>query len=324
MLINCPRCGFSQPQDQFCAQCGVDMQSYKPKDKPFLDRLLGSTVFQICILIGIAFFIGQVLLKRTDEKRIGQQSFKSQGISESRTSGRSNNQIFSESDKSEVNDVSTKFEEVEPPNVANPVAQAPLARALPARSESVSNNGTTGASASVENAMNFKLTYAEVSIELINRWIVESSSLGAYQSLPEYSMGVLLDFRQQTEKFQTLKSSDIKIVPGSSNINVAGLVSEDNSQLIGFASQIDFKGIENNLLYGHLNVSKGSRSAIENYPADFEMPKGAAFFVVGTLKIENFATERAKLQMPPFQIFKSQDFLTRKTEFVIIIEPDYK
>lgn len=33
MIVNCPKCGFSQPDDQFCASCGVDMKLYAQRKK---------------------------------------------------------------------------------------------------------------------------------------------------------------------------------------------------------------------------------------------------------------------------------------------------
>jgi hypothetical protein len=50
MMVNCPRCGFSQPQDQYCASCGVDMLLYRPAKKALLKRVAGSTVFQVAVL----------------------------------------------------------------------------------------------------------------------------------------------------------------------------------------------------------------------------------------------------------------------------------
>ena len=51
MLVNCPRCGFSQPNDQYCAQCGVDMQSFKPKEQPFANQVFSNAGVQIGILL---------------------------------------------------------------------------------------------------------------------------------------------------------------------------------------------------------------------------------------------------------------------------------
>ncbi len=45
MLINCPRCGFQQPKDKYCAQCGVDMETFKPASPPALKRFFETPSF---------------------------------------------------------------------------------------------------------------------------------------------------------------------------------------------------------------------------------------------------------------------------------------
>lgn len=54
MNINCPKCGFTQPQDQYCARCGVDVTTYKAPPKPLLKQITGSLFFQLMLV----FFIG--------------------------------------------------------------------------------------------------------------------------------------------------------------------------------------------------------------------------------------------------------------------------
>lgn len=300
------------------------MQAYKPREKPFFTKLIESTLFQITVLVIVAVIIGQVILGRSGHSvlSLGQKTFRSKGISKSESA-------VGEKD-------ADNFEEVQPTDKNKVMSGA--AASLSAGTDDA--NGAPGAAASVSakaaidpnaragsaaaSAVSFKLTFAEVPANLINSWITESNNNGLYQSLPEYSVGILYNYPKKTDLFQTLKQVEIKIVPGSSNTNLAGLVNEDGSELIGFATQIDLKAIENDALIGHFNLTKGSRQGTDNYPSDFELPKGSAFFIVGTLKTENFTAERSRLQMPPFQIFKSQDFMTHKTEFVIIVQPYYK
>ncbi|MCB0341386.1 MAG: hypothetical protein H6626_09255 [Pseudobdellovibrionaceae bacterium] len=63
MIVECPRCGFSQPKDRYCANCGVDMDNYKPEPKPWHKKLVGSMVFQIFLAVwavaAMVFFIFQ-------------------------------------------------------------------------------------------------------------------------------------------------------------------------------------------------------------------------------------------------------------------------
>jgi hypothetical protein len=296
------------------------MQSYKPRKKPFFTQLIESTFFQITVLVIVAVIIGQVILGRAGHSvlSLGKNAFRSQGISKSESI---------EQDAADSND----FAEVEPTEKNKVIAGAAaslnagsseLGAAGDATTVTTAANRATGEVAA--SAIPFKLIFAEVPEGLISSWITESTNNGLYQSLPEYSVGILYNYPKKTDLFQTLKQVEIKIVPGSSNTNLAGLVNDDGSELIGFATQIDLKSIENDALVGHFNLTKGSRQGTDNYPSDFELPKGSAFFIVGTLKTENFTAERSRLQMPPFQILKSQDFMTHKTEFVIIVQPDYK
>lgn len=40
--MDCPRCGFSQPDDRFCANCGLNVETYRAKPKPLIQRLLSN------------------------------------------------------------------------------------------------------------------------------------------------------------------------------------------------------------------------------------------------------------------------------------------
>jgi hypothetical protein len=61
-MINCPKCGFQQPPDEFCANCGVNMARYKPSKKPFFVRLRESIVMQ-AIALTLVIAIGLLYLK---------------------------------------------------------------------------------------------------------------------------------------------------------------------------------------------------------------------------------------------------------------------
>lgn len=58
MMVNCPKCGFNQPQDRYCASCGIDMVSFKPAQKPLLTRVIQNTSFQITGLATVAIVLG--------------------------------------------------------------------------------------------------------------------------------------------------------------------------------------------------------------------------------------------------------------------------
>ncbi|MBK7843707.1 MAG: zinc ribbon domain-containing protein [Bdellovibrionales bacterium] len=47
MMQECPRCGFLQPRDRYCAYCGLDIESFLTKPQPWYRRLLLSTTIQV-------------------------------------------------------------------------------------------------------------------------------------------------------------------------------------------------------------------------------------------------------------------------------------
>src|SRR5690554_1249978 len=50
-MADCPKCGFTQPDDQYCANCGVDMHSYQPEPEPITKRLSSSLTAQILVVL---------------------------------------------------------------------------------------------------------------------------------------------------------------------------------------------------------------------------------------------------------------------------------
>ena len=53
MMIECPRCGFAQPKDQYCASCGVNIDQLLAKPKPLLVRLLANPNFHLSLIGGL-------------------------------------------------------------------------------------------------------------------------------------------------------------------------------------------------------------------------------------------------------------------------------
>ncbi len=50
MMINCPKCNLLQPKDQYCAQCGVNMETWSPPVKPFWKKILRNWMVQLSLL----------------------------------------------------------------------------------------------------------------------------------------------------------------------------------------------------------------------------------------------------------------------------------
>lgn len=331
MLLNCPRCGFSQPKDQYCAQCGVDMISFKPKEAPLLVRFAQNTSVQIVTLLLASAFVGQTLWRSNRPQPWSQRVSNFQGYRQSQSDAddkelsESARESFSETDShaltaaelSQLRGQEIRLDRAAGTQTAAESGSAPGG----ANSNTVETNSNAAAD---QLSMGFVVTYAEIGSDVLARWSAESASLGLYQSLTGYSAGILYDFKKyRTDYQQNLKSSTLRIQLGSNNSVISGAMSDDGGQLLGLAVSVEHKAQENDVTSGAILVTRNTAQTSENFPAEFDLPKGAAFFIVGAVRREHFSEERGRLNMPPFQIFKSPDFMTRKTEFVIILEPDY-
>lgn len=334
MLINCPKCGFSQPQDQYCAQCGVDMLQYKPKSIGLMKKLFQHVGVQLFILLLVAGYIGQSLIRGEKPQQWVQKITHFQGITKSVRMKEAVN--FSNDEDASVQSGRSGYvsgaEKVKTLNENQNLKSLSDSEIATAKNESFASSAAASTSTNLSSlsstdaaAINMKLTYAEVSSETLAKWIAESSNLGLYQTLTDYSAGILNDYRRRTDPIQqVLKSTTIKLNLGSANSNLSGTMTEDGSHLIGLVTAIEYKSNENDTTHGTISISRNTNQGNEVFPAEFDLPRGAAFFIVGVLKPDSFAADKGKLIMPPFQVLKSPDFVAHKTEFVIILEPELK
>lgn len=54
-MQECPRCGFTQPPDRFCANCGINIEKYTPAPEPLLSKVCNSTGFLLTAVLGLIF-----------------------------------------------------------------------------------------------------------------------------------------------------------------------------------------------------------------------------------------------------------------------------
>ncbi len=63
-MMTCPRCGFTQPQDRFCAQCGLDVERYQPSPKPLWQAITTHVLFQIVVVLTIVIATTYAIYQR--------------------------------------------------------------------------------------------------------------------------------------------------------------------------------------------------------------------------------------------------------------------
>lgn len=304
------------------------MQAFKPKKKPLWEN----PILQIAVIVVIAALLVKNIMGNSATSLMGKRARQSQGFTRSeRKSGSTSQAEDQNEEEAYASSTAENAAETDATTSKNSAEKnQPNGKTRAAAAAGMTASGT--ALADVQNPQaasagyNYRLRFAEISNELANKWISDSNSQGLYEPKGDYSVGILNDFSSRREIYKGhLKEANIKIKLGESGVNLSGVMSDDGAQLIGFATAVELKSADNYSQQGSITVTKNSRQqGVENFESDFELPRGSALFILGALKTENFAAERDKLLMPPFQILKSPDFMTHKTQFVIILQPDYK
>jgi hypothetical protein len=303
-MIDCPKCKFRQPKDQYCANCGIDMFAYKStspeKSKSIFTNGSFLVFMLVCVASLIAYFIANSDHPQNWVRKISYSSKSSSLISQKQNSTQTLNETNPSTDV-----------QVVPSSEANMNALA---------TESNTNNLETVDSENISAEVKF--TFAEISRNDLAAWINESQRLELLQLNNDFSAGILPNFKSKFQSsFKELKMESKKIFLKKPQALLFGKTIDETSEFVGFQANLDLKSVENQTTKGHLNITKISRYEKIELPIEFELQKDALFFINWKTAMSGFENENLLFTTPPFQILKSVDFLNQKTEFIILIEP---
>ncbi len=301
-MINCPKCNFRQPKDQYCANCGVDIFTFKPlpvsKSKTFFE----SGFFQIFILI-LVTAISAYFIAKTDRPQNWVKKFS----------------YYKKTNDSTKNNLQKNNTETDSSVEATP-ADVEIVAPVSANINQFAPAATVAANSS-QFFSEIKLTYAEITRQDLTTLVTESQRLGLYQNNLDISAGIYPDYKSKSlTKLKILKTEQKKFFLNKTEALLSGKTFDETSTFVGLQINIGLKSTENQTTQGHLNVAKISRSDKIDLPLEFELQKNALFFVNWKTAMVGFENEPDLLNTPPFQILESQDFLNQKTEFIIMIE----
>jgi hypothetical protein len=79
MLVTCPRCGFEQPKDKFCAKCGIIMEGFVGKKPPLTSRIASSVTFYSLI---VALVIGSFIFFYLSDRKKNQEEILAEATTE--------------------------------------------------------------------------------------------------------------------------------------------------------------------------------------------------------------------------------------------------
>lgn len=333
MLINCPRCGFQQPEDKYCAQCGVDMETYKPSTPPIWKRFFGNLAIQLSLLIIVAGGVGIVLYEKGQqnlERRAGhltQQvqinpSVKSTGQDVLATSSLTTEPANSNSVKS---DETTPHESGFLPTEGNPTEIA--ADKTPDKSKSEAR-----APANI-NTPHLEVYYAEVNRRSLSRMFAASRTTGQFMTFNDYSAGILPNIDKTLADSQIkILSKETRTLDKSKTLQwFYGLKDRQDPGLdVGLTTFFELNEIEGSSLRGNLEIQRMWREATtsggfeiqkKSFPAIFEIGGGTGFFVSGVMPLQsNMENDDELTAIDVYKILRSTQFKAGESEFVIFIK----
>lgn len=352
MLISCPRCGFQQPQDKYCAQCGVDMESYKPQSAPFFKTFLKNPILHVTLLVAVvaggSFYVYKN--NQTETANIA---------STSRPTVRMNSSNNLPPPPPAAPDAT-----VEVAAASGGVSESP-ASALPGSSAGSDSNDTADngkelaaakafadahadkqpdepkkenrAIANKGSGPHLTVTYAEVIRPMLGRMIESSRGTGQFMNFSDYSAGIIpgLDKRIQAAGVKVLHKEE-RTISGNKTLQWTYSIKDRNnpSVEIGLTTFFEIADADGANLRGNIEIQRTWREGTpgagfevqrKSFPAIFEIGNGMGFLMSGVMPTQsNLENDDELTAIDVYKILRSPQFRAGESEFVIFVEYDNK
>lgn len=336
-MVNCPKCQFNQPKDQFCANCGIDMLSYRPVQAPILSRLAKNWIVQLSSIVVVVIF-GVILIRAKDRAQFA-ESF---AALEQVTSRQHN--FLSKKPIAQKVSQNVAMASAQPPTlVPLPVAQEAAAVQPPittlAASSATSSAGTVKvADTSIDSSGVFptklKLVFAEITRSSLAALMGDTRNIASFGS---YFSGLLPDAQ---DKFRSLampgltvldSASDLQIKPNQPIVVFKGSRDPQLEQNIGITTQITPTFIDEQGAHLQIEVKRTLRTPAgtagplieETFQEQMVLKKDSRAYMSGLLPHRILSEEEAhSLSANPtiLKVLATPEFQSSNSEFVLFIE----
>lgn len=319
-MQDCPKCGFIQPKDRYCANCGLDIESYNPAPKPFIERLKKNILLQI----GLAAVLisGLVFLIYTNHKRQLETNFELHSIS---MSNGDTGELATEAPTAAPR--ATPSRQEEPPASAIPEDPPQALRTLVEEAEET----LPEQQAASRRPTALQITYTEVPRLLL----MQITDVSTVLSQSTSSKTLVYPYEDDIRSLQQL-DPDFDILPGSNryNLNENTVINVDFTQIR--AETTEMEGLSFQItptrvgpdqvdleLVGYLSLTSEEELTVLNADINgrFSFAPNTTLAIVGLLPNTRISQEElAALNRTPLVILSSPDFVNQSSEFVIFIQ----
>ena len=333
MLIKCPRCGFQQPKDKYCAQCGVDMDTFKPAQAPLWKRITGSPLFQLSVLFLIAGSAGFYIYQKGQDSLHSRVTYLKSPVQFNRASdvqialkSSAHSEIPTEASSADlaVNET-TSAEAASTAHAAEPPSLA--ATASPEKSKEAAR------AAAKTDGPHLVVYYAEVPRRTLARLLEASRATGQFMSFTDYTAGILPNASKHIngQGVKILHREERTVEPAKTLQWFYGVKDRTNpSNEIGMTTFFELADMDSNSLRGNLEIQRTWRDPIptggfevqrKSFPAIFEIGGNTGFFLAGVMPPQsNLENDDELTAIDIYKILRSPMFRSGDSDFVIFIE----
>jgi hypothetical protein len=322
-MIKCPKCGFSQPEDIYCASCGIKMDSYAKKHST--SGLASNWMVHVCLLVIV--IISFVLYDKVKSRN-------------SRTQVISTKTLPSTSSNSVARNRSQRQEDLNTQARLQKSATAPSNSIAAQKSEDISSEMENVASPAIESSPTATKTRAEKQNGglQVSFYRITKQGLGELQKISqalniagESSGGLVGKWRIP----QLITSGDLQYISGNRYKDF-----DEKHPTMVFKGQRHSEAARNMGLYfqitslrknegSHLMEVRGwgalkANEPDENYfTGEMTLSPKMAAFVTGFLPKKSSYTEDEKQLFESDRVLKTlnqEDFIDGSTDLIMVIE----
>jgi hypothetical protein len=321
MLINCPKCGFSQPQDKYCANCGVDMEHYRPQAPSVWKKFFSNPFLHVTIVLILVFLsIWYVQQNRREEIRHRIAFLKSGPV------------IVEHEAKPRLTitrDSSRKVLATEPSTAP------PATTASTSTTTTLVRAGMSGEKSSPLQVSGVNFYFLEVDSAVMASWLQESRINGQYhRTFDNVSMGPLPEVAKKlkAERVRVLEKITRPLYAASP---IAEFMSGTHHSLdldseLGLLGSVTVTEIKDGLIRGEINVRRSFRDPKEpsrpleqtSFGFPYEIQATEGYMVMGIIPRRAYEFPDELNPDPYLAIYKSRPFLSGQTDFALLIQFD--
>jgi hypothetical protein len=346
-MVNCPKCGFSQPQDQYCASCGVDMVAFRARARAsqsiFKNPVVQVSGFAVVLIASFVFVRASnhsradrmaadtPIIREADQQEHelavaqAEQKASREAMNETSSASVTSPTVDAQKPKAPVNAVAAGGAPANEPPPAQPAAAA----IVPASAGSKAAPAA-GIRAALQAPQNVKVYFIEAQHAFLAELMTEARDTSSDGTV-SYGVVANLDQRLKSSRaWQSLDTSnDQPMKLNQPNVIFKGARDQVSGQNLGFTVQVI--PISRDEAGSHLQIdanrtlrdpSAGIDSVNFQMPESFSVPKGSSVVITNVLPHRQVGAEEQALyrNVNVLKAMSDEHFRSGATDVAIIVQ----